>query len=166
MSVWLLVDGTELIIYYIISPRIWGSVKMTYIMQQDMPTHPFIILLWCPICNFHLLLYFISHKHNDIHNAIIYIMTDYINIWVKSILRIIMVVLVIKLHLYHISQWEDIVINVSKDGDSKLISYHIIYSGESLSVHIAILFKSMLRHVLTPDDMLTDRVIHIPKGRW
>ncbi len=53
-----------------------------------------------------------------------------------------------------------------KDGDSEIVSDHIIYSDESLSVHIAILFTAMLRHGLTPNGMLTGTMIPIPKGRW
>ncbi len=52
-----------------------------------------------------------------------------------------------------------------KDGDSEIVSDDIIYSDESLSVHIAILFTAMLRHSLTPDGMLTGTMIPIPKGR-
>ncbi len=48
------------------------------------------------------------------------------------------------------------------DGDSD----YIIYSDWSLSVHIAKLFKAMLRHGLTPDGMLTGTMIPIPKGKW
>ncbi len=53
-----------------------------------------------------------------------------------------------------------------KNGDSEIVSDHIIYSDESLSVHITILFTAMLRHVLTQDGMLTCTMIPIPKGRW
>ncbi len=56
--------------------------------------------------------------------------------------------------------------NDKEDGDSEIVSDHIIYSDESLSVHIAILFIAMLRHGLTPDGMLTGTMIPIPKGRW
>ncbi len=45
------------------------------------------------------------------------------------------------------------------DGDSDIVSDHIIYSVESLSVHITILFAAMLRHHLTPDGMLTCTMI-------
>ncbi len=54
--------------------------------------------------------------------------------------------------------------NKIKNGDSEIVSDHIIYSGESLSVHIAILFTTVLRHGLTPDGMFTDTMILIPKG--
>ncbi len=54
----------------------------------------------------------------------------------------------------------------NKDADSEIVSDHIIYSEESVSVHIAILFTAMLRHGLTPDGMLTGTMIPIPKGRW
>ncbi len=53
-----------------------------------------------------------------------------------------------------------------KDGDSEIVSDHIIYSDENLSVHITILFTVMLRHGLTPYGMLTGTMIPIPKGRW
>ncbi len=53
-----------------------------------------------------------------------------------------------------------------KDRDLEIVTDHIIYSGKSLSVYIAILFTAMLRHVLTPDGMLTSTMIPIPKGRW
>ncbi len=53
-----------------------------------------------------------------------------------------------------------------KDGDSEVVLDHIIYSGESLSVHIVILFTPMLRHGLTLDGMLISTMISIPKGRW
>ncbi len=55
---------------------------------------------------------------------------------------------------------------ITKNGDSEIVSDHIIYSGESLSIHIAILFTALLRHGLTPDGILTGTMISIPKGRW
>ncbi len=51
-----------------------------------------------------------------------------------------------------------------KDGDSEIVSDHIIYSDESLSVHIAILFTAMLGHGLTPDGMLTGMMIPFQKA--
>ncbi len=53
-----------------------------------------------------------------------------------------------------------------KDGDSEIVSDHIIYSGESLNIHIAILFTAIPRHGLTSDGMLTGTMTPIAKGRW
>ncbi len=50
------------------------------------------------------------------------------------------------------------------DSESEIVSYHIIYSSESLGAHIAIWFTAMLRHGLTLDGMLIG--FPIPNGRW
>ncbi len=48
-----------------------------------------------------------------------------------------------------------------KDGASEVVSDHLIYS----SVHLSLLFTTMLRHGLTPDGMLNGTMVPLPKGR-
>ncbi len=53
-----------------------------------------------------------------------------------------------------------------KDGSTDVVSHHIINASQYLNVHIATLFTIILRHGLSPDGMLHDTMMPIPKGRW
>ncbi len=53
-----------------------------------------------------------------------------------------------------------------KDGASEVVSEHLIYSCRCVSVHLSLLFTTMLRHSLTPDGMLNGTMVPIPKRRW
>ncbi len=53
-----------------------------------------------------------------------------------------------------------------KDGASEVVSEHLIYSCRRVSVHLSLLFTTMLRHGLTPDGILNGTMVPIQKGRW
>ncbi len=52
------------------------------------------------------------------------------------------------------------------DGSTEVVSDHIINACERLNVHIAILFKMILMHGLSPDGKLHGTMVPISKGRW
>ncbi len=47
-----------------------------------------------------------------------------------------------------------------------MVSEHLIYSCRNVSVHLSLLFTTMLRHDLTADGMVNGTMVPIPKGRW
>ncbi len=51
------------------------------------------------------------------------------------------------------------------DGASEVVSENLIYSCRRVSVYLSRLFTTMLRHGLTPDGMLNDTMVPMPKGR-
>jgi hypothetical protein len=51
-----------------------------------------------------------------------------------------------------------------RDGYLELTTNHFIHAPDSLCVHVAFLFSTMLVHALPPDDMLFSTVIPIPKN--
>ncbi len=53
---------------------------------------------------------------------------------------------------------------IQNDVYSNILPDHIVYSGESLSVHITIVFTARLRHGLTLHGMLTSTMIPITKA--
>ncbi len=54
----------------------------------------------------------------------------------------------------------------NEDGDSEVLTHHIMFASACFGVHIDILFTAILRHALTPDGMLNGIMNTIAKCRW
>ena len=53
-----------------------------------------------------------------------------------------------------------------KDGNIDLVTNHIIHGCHRLNVLLALLFSAIVKHGVTPSDMLSGTMVPIPKGRW
>ena len=53
-----------------------------------------------------------------------------------------------------------------QDGSVPLTSDNIIYSTDVLNGHLALLFSVMVKHGFSPDGMLVETMVPLPKGRW
>ena len=52
------------------------------------------------------------------------------------------------------------------DGNKDLVTNHIIHGGHRLNIMLALLFSAIVKHGVTPNDMLCGTMVPIPKGRW
>ena len=53
-----------------------------------------------------------------------------------------------------------------RDGNTDLMSDHIIEGGDRLNIYIAFLLTAMISHGNSPDDMVLGTLVPLPKGKW
>ncbi len=110
-----------------------------------------------------------ADKFHNLYNSVSYIEAD-LDILKHDIDNMIDVQCTKSSHCTHVTHSiiaNDVIATIKKlkhdknDGASEVVSDHIIYSCRCLSVHLSLLFTTMLRHGLTPDDMLNGTMVPI-----